>query len=415
MIIIEKVFMEEMMKLNRLSKIQGQLSNFVSEFKEILGRSERSHWCKMYLSGLLLDGERKSIQPMSERLVGGDEQAMQQFVNQSPWCHEKVQLHLANFLIKKLRTKKGILVLDDTSLPKKGNTSVGVARQYCGALGKVANCQSIVSWHYVQKQGEHFPIFGEIYLPEDWIKNPDKLKRCGVPERRFEFKKKWELACDLLDKMPPGLSYEAIVFDAGYGEIREFLKCLDQREEIFVAQIPESHSFWPIDIATNNNQSKIGRPRQYEEVADKMLKPLSAKKWRIELENEKRKWTRIKLPLVSNKFTEVIAIRVKEVISQAFYRPGAERWLIIEKIANGTYKYYVSNAPIDTSLKQMMQWVHERWKIEQGYQQLKEELGLDHFEGRSWMGLHHHITLCFMAYAFLILLRQSHFKKKQIN
>lgn len=252
-------------------------------------------------------------------------------------------------------------------------------------------------------------------MPDNWIKNPNELKRCGVPERRFEFKKKWELACDLLDKIPREISYDAIIFDAGYGEIREFLGCLDKRNQIFVAQIPESHSFWPIDIAINVKRSKVGRPRQYEEVADKMLKPLSAKKWRIQLENEKRKWTKIKLPLASKKFTEVIAIRVKEVISQAFYRPGIERWLLIEKLGDGTYKYYVCNASTNVPLKQMIHWAHERWKVEQGYQQLKEELGLDHFEGRSWRGLHHHITLCFMAYAFLILLRQDTFKKKKLN
>jgi len=404
-----------MMNLNQLTKTRNQLIDFVGQFRKPLGRSERLHWCQMYLSGLLLDGERKSIQPMAERLPGGNEQAMQQFISQSPWCHEETQDHLIHYIVKKLPPQKGILVLDDTSLPKKGSDSIGVGHQYCGALGKISNCQSIVSWHYVQEKGEHLPLSAELYLPNHWTKDPERLKRYGVPPRRFPFKKKWELARDLLDKVPTNILYDAIVFDAGYGEIREFLSCLDKRKQVFVAQIPESHSFWPIDIAIHAKQHKTGRPRQHGEVSDKALKPLSARKWRIQLEQEKEQWKKIRLSLISKKSTQVLAIRVKEVISQAFYRPGVERWLLIEKMDDGAYKYYVSNASIDVSAKQMIGWAHERWKIEQGYQQLKEELGLDHFEGRSWRGLHHHITLCFMAYAFLILLRQKHFKKKQIK
>lgn len=401
------------MNLTELKKVQSELLDFVNKFKFLLGRAERVYWCEKYLAGLLLNGERKSIQPMAER-IHGNEQAMQQFVNQSPWSHEEVQLNLIHVLTKKLPRKDGVLILDDTSLPKKGKESIGVAHQYCGALGKVANCQSIVSLHYAQIEGEHFPLLGEIYLSQDWVKDEVRLKRCGVPARRYEFKKKWELACELIDRLPAELSYEAIVFDAGYGEIREFLRTLDEREKIFVAQIPESHSFWPIDISVQHNKYKRGRPRQYDEVSNKSLKPLSAKKWRIELENTKKRWHKIKLPLNSKKFVEVMAIRVKEVISQAFYRPGTERWLMIERLGEGSYKYYVCNASKNTSIRQMVQWSHQRWKIEQGYQQLKEELGLDHFEGRSWLGLHHHLTLCFMAYDFLILIRQKYLKKKTI-
>nr|WP_166155409.1 transposase [Neochlamydia sp. AcF84]NGY94900.1 hypothetical protein [Neochlamydia sp. AcF84] len=125
------------------------------------------------------------------------------------------------------------------------------------------------------------------------------------------------------------------------------------------------------------------------------------------------KWQKVKLTLQSKKYSEVMAIRVKETITKASYRPGVERWLIMEKLGNDQYKYYVSNASKDTSRSCMVEWIHERWKIEQGYQQMKEELGLDHFEERSWLGLHHHLRLCFMAYSFLTLLKyQAKDKKK---
>jgi SRSO17 transposase len=401
------------MKLRELTNTKKKLIEFVESFKVFLGRSERVHWCSMYLSGLLLDGERKSIQPMAQRLPGGNEQALQQFVNQSPWHYDLIQLNLAKYMNNHFQAKTGVLVLDDSSLPKKGNYSVGVSRQYCGAQGKVANCQSIVTWHYVTDSNVHFPVLGELYLPENWTKDKKRLKRSGVPKERYQFKRKWQLALELLDKIDDHklLSYEAMIFDAGYGEIKEFLRVLDNRQKTFLAQIPESHCFWPRDVKLITEQPIKGRPRQYPAVQDKSAKPLSAKNWQLRLNQQGVKWRKIKLSLVSKTSTMAIAIRVKEVITQAYYRPGNEYWLIIEKYGNNQYKYYVSNASADTSLKKMISWAHERWKIEQGYQQLKEELGLDHFEGRSWRGLHQHLTLCFMAYAFLLLLQKQQLKK----
>jgi len=300
---------------------------------------------------------------------------------------------------------KGVLVLDDTTLPKKGEASVGVARQYCGALGKVTNCQAIVSWHYCGPRG-HFPLLGEVYLPQSWISDPSKLDRAGVPEDKRGFREKWQLALELLDRVSAELSYEAIVMDAGYGEIRSFLHALDQREQCFVAQIPESHCFWPATIALEERSKPGGRPRRFPMIADPQAQPLSAKAWRGQAEAGKLRWQKVTLRLQQPKTVEVARVRVRETISQAGRRPGPERWLLIERHRDGRCKYYLSNAPRHTSVRRMLNWAHHRWKIEQSYQQLKEELGLDHFEGRSWRGLHHHLTLCFLAYGFLQLLRQ---------
>lgn len=195
------------------------------------------------------------------------------------------------------------------------------------------------------------------------------------------------------------------MFDAGYGEIREFLRTLDERNECFIAQIPESHGYWPLN--TQLKRVLVDSRRRHPEIADKSKNALSAKQWRKRLEQQGKKWITVRLPLTSNTSTKVLAIRVKEVITQAYYRPGPERWLLIERTKGGLYKYYVSNAPANTRVSKMVRWAHERWKVEQGYQQLKEELGLDHFEGRSWRGLHHHITLCFMAFIFLLLVKKT--------
>jgi SRSO17 transposase len=164
-----------------LKKVEKELGTFVEGFAPKFGRSERRHWCKLYVTGLLLDGERKSIEPLAQRVPGGNEQALQQFVNHSPWAHELVQEKLSRRLVRRSGQGKGVLVLDDTTLPKKGDASVGVARQYCGALGKVTNCQVIVTWHYCGAH-RHSPLVGEVYLPQSWIMGPVKLDRVGVPD-----------------------------------------------------------------------------------------------------------------------------------------------------------------------------------------------------------------------------------------
>lgn len=399
------------MNICEVNEMKKELAEFVQEFRLLIGRSERIHCCKQYLCGLMLDGERKSIQPIAERLPGGNEQNIQQFVNQSPWEHGPVLEKLSEKMQKELGDEKGVLILDDTSLPKKGIYSVGVARQYCGALGKISNCQVIVTWHYVGKKG-HWPVRGELYLPKEWTDNIKRMKVAGVPQRRHKHIKKWQLAIILLRKIKNRIPYECTIFDAGYGELRPFLRELDNMREKFIGRIPATHSFWPVDVKLNKKKKNRGRPRIYPEVYNRSSRPLNARQWVGEIE-KKEKWQTIELPLQKRKTVKALCIRVLEVNQKAYWRPGVERWLIIERDGD-EQKYYVSSFPKNTSLKKMIYLLHQRWTIEQGYQQLKEELGLDHFEGRSWRGLHHHLTLTFMAYCFLQLMRKS-LKKKLRN
>jgi SRSO17 transposase len=348
---------------------------------------------------------------MSSRIGGGNTQAMQQFVNQSPWEHEAVQRKLTRYMLRRRKAERAVGVLDDTTLPKQGKHSVGVARQYCGALGKVSNCQAIVTWHYVDNRG-HFPLRGRLYLPAVWTSDKERMQRAGVPEEKQVFQEKWKIALELLDEFEEEVEFEVVVCDAGFGEIKEFLHELDERGKIFVAQIPQSHSFWPADVELIESENQMGRPRQYPQVKDPKAQPLRAAEWVERLEQSGQKWQKVKLALKTPKYVEILLVRVRETITQAWRRPGVERWLLIERLKDGTIKYYLSNAKRNVSIKQMVKWAHERYKIEQGYQQMKEELGLDHFEGRSWRGLHHHLTLCFMAYCFLQVIKS---KKKKAN
>ena len=395
-----------MMTAKQVGAIRQQLQDFVGEFAGELGRSERRHWCGKYLEGLLREGERKSIEPLAAR-VGGDEQALQQFVNQSPWDHADVLFRLRALMRRRAGTG-GVLVLDDTSLPKQGRHSVGVARQYCGALGKVANCQSLVTWHWTGA-GLHWPLAAQLYLPATWTEDATRMAAAGVPPKAQRFQEKWRIALDLLTEIKPQLpAYAAIVFDAGYGVIQPLLTELEKRREPYVAQVPGNVAAWPATARATLVQPAVGRPRQHAVVRDPAVKPRTMVQWRDQLLAEPARWASVKLPRADGASVRAIAVRVQASQRAARWRqPGAARWLLIEQLSDDTFKYYLSNLPADTPLTDLVRLAHQRWAIEQGYQQLKEELGFDHFEGRSWRGLHHHLALCFLAFCFLTRLRSS--------
>ena len=395
------------MTAKQVGAVRQQLQEFVESFAAELGRSERRHWCGKYLEGLLREGERKSIEPLAAR-VGGDDQALQQFVNQSPWDHHSV-LHRLRQQMRSRAQSGGVLVLDDTSLPKQGRHSVGVARQYCGALGKIANCQSIVTWHWMGSNKLHWPLCAQLYLPAEWTDDPARMNRAGVPPSEQRFREKWRIALDLLDEMKPQLpSYQALVFDAGYGVVLPLLAELEKRQESYVAQVPGNIAAWPIEAVASLPKASRGRPRQHATVTDPNLHPRSMVEWRDHLLAQPQRWAEVRLPRADGASVRAITIRVQASQRRSRWRqPGPPRWLLIEQLSDKTFKYHLSNLPADTSLEELVRLAHQRWAIEQGYQQLKEELGLDHFEGRSWRGLHHHLTLCFLAFCFLTRLRTS--------
>lgn len=403
------------MKSRELAAAASRLSSFVEQFASCFGRRDRRHWCKVYLSGLVLDGERKSIEPMATRVRGGNEQALQQFVNQSPWDDAVLRFELRRFMCQHFGMKSAIQVLDDTTLPKKGEHSVGVAHQYCGALGKLANCQTLVTLQAVGPRA-HFPLAARLYLPKVWTDDVPRMNKVGVPEDSREFKEKWRIALDLLDEVTPDCHPEVLLFDAGYGGNRVFLRELDDRRVTFVGQTRSDDTFWSGNVPLDEkprHPSGTGRPRKFAQSADKRFKPRSIQEWGRDLFSDKRNIKRVKLKQQTEKVVEFVAMRAYEAIARPFHTIGPARWVVIERLGDGTMKYYVSNHGAQVTPKRIVRLAHERWKVEQGYQQLKEELGLDHFEGRSWRGLHHHVTLCFMAFDFLQTLARSQGRGKK--
>lgn len=391
--------------------VLDRLHAYAAPFARLFQRREQFRQGQIYLHGLLLDGERKSIEPMSRRLPDGDEQGLQQFINQSPWDAGPVQRAYRARMAAELAEPGGVIVIDDTGFAKQGKHSVGVARQYSGTLGKVGNCQIAVSLHYATRVAD-YPLALRLYLPEAWTEAPERLEAAHVPAAERTFQTKWEIALDLLDTVrAEGLLHAVVVADAGYGVVGEFRTGLEARGERYIVGISGEESVFatPPTWVPKQPTGSRGRPPRRAYLAPETPPPSAVHALATSLPRTMVSW---RDGTKSSPLTAEFAwVRVSPahrwlngVPSDAIPTPEeAERWLLVEWRADGTIKYALSNLPADTSLEQAVSWWKERYQVEQGYRQLKRELGLDHFEGRSWNGLHHHVTMTFLAYGFLAL------------
>jgi SRSO17 transposase len=382
-------------------------------FRPLFGRSDQFTQGRLYLHGLLLDGERKSIEPLSRRVPGGSEQNLQQFINQSPWDPAPVLAAYRARMAAAFASSDGLIVIDDTGFPKQGKHSVGVARQYSGTLGKRANCQVAVSLHYATAEAD-YPLALRLYLPEAWADAPERLERARVPARERAFKTKWQIALELLDTVrEEGLPHRLVVADAGYGAVTEFRDGLEAREERYIVGLLGSESVFtePPTWVVPEPRGTRGRPRTRAHLAEAAPRPVAAKELAERLERTTVRWRAGTKGWLEAEFAWVRVWPAHrwgngvpaEAIPDA---DGAARWLLVEWRQDGTIKYALSNLPADTTLEEAVPLWKERWQVERGYLQLKDELGLDHFEGRSWPGFHHHATMTCLAYGFLALERQ---------
>jgi SRSO17 transposase len=390
----------------------GRLYGYALEFRPLFPRSDQFRQGRVYLHGLLLDGERKSIEPLSRRVPGGNEQALQQFVNQSPWDPAPILAAYRARMAAAFATPESVIVIDDTGFPKQGTHSVGVARQYSGTLGKTANCQVAVSLHYATAAAD-YPLALRLYLPETWTGAPERLGRARVPEPERAFKTKWQIALDLLDLVrAEGLPHAVVVADAGYGVVTEFREGLEQRGERYIVGLlgDEVVLTEPPRWVAHVPKGRRGRPATRAYLAADAPRPVPVRELAGSLERTTVCWRAGTKGKLAAEFAWVRvwpAHRWQDgVPADAIPAPEeTARWLLVEWRKDGTIRYALSNLPPETTLAQAVRRWKERWQVERGYEQLKGELGLDHFEGRSWNGFHHHATLTFLAYGFLALER----------
>jgi SRSO17 transposase len=390
--------------------VLDRLENYAQLFRDDFSRTKQAVWSGLYLQGLLRDGERKSIEPLARRVIlppgfqaRDPEQALQQFVNQSPWDEQKLGKRYRAHLGRTFAGPEGIFVFDDTSFPKQGKLSVGVQRQYCGALGKKANCQVAVSVHYVSPLG-HYPLAMRLYLPDRWLGDKPCLDKAGVPEEFRQAKTKPEIALDLLDQVrAEGVPGQIALADAGYGVAQDFRDGLAARGLFYVVGVTEEMVVFteePHWIAPEMRTG--GRPRTRSRLAQDSPRPVSLKALCARTTLDRVTWREGTKEQLSGRFAW-LRVWPGQGWSTGECAGSEPIWLLIEEQADGKIKYAFSNLPANTSRLCAVRFWKTRWPVEQGYQQMKEELGLDHFEGRSWRGFHHHVALVMLAYGFLAL------------
>jgi SRSO17 transposase len=349
-----------------------------------------------------MPGERKSIEPVASRVAPGHEQELRHFISDSPWEAEPVEQLLWNKADAMLGGQDAFLIIDDTALPKKGDESVGVAHQYCGALGKQANCQSLVSLT-LAKNDVPVPVALRLYLPEAWAKDQKRRQKVGVPAA-VAFQPKWRIALDELKRLKDaGVRFGTVLADAGYGVCAEFRRELTELSLTWAVGIISEHKFYPTNArARMPRAARVGRPRtralptHARRSAKDIIAQLPPKAWR------RISWRDgTKGPLAA----DFCALRVRAAdgpeTTDRVHLPGDDVWLVAERRSVTETKYHLTNHAANASLKTIASAIKARWSCEQAHQQLKEELGLDHFEGRSWRGLHNHALMTLICFAFL--------------
>jgi SRSO17 transposase len=379
------------------------LERWLAPFLARLGHKARRRMFPLYVEGLIGPGDRKSVEPMAARLAPGEYDQLHHFISSGVWGQTPLEEELAVQADKLIGGANAMLVVDDTALPKKGSYSVGVAPQYASALGKTANCQTLVSLTLARNE---VPVMIglRLFLPESWTGDAERMTKARVPEDRRVARTKPEIALAEIDRVrAAGVRFAMVLADAGYGLSAPFRQGLDARDLKWAVGIPKQQKVYPSDVKLTFPVAVRGRPRM-RSIPDQLSAPaedvLAKAKWR------RVTWRKgTKGPLAAS--FAAVRVRIADGPPQRIrdkgmqHMPGEKAWLVGERRASGERKYYLSNLPAEASLKTLAAAIKARWVCEQAHQQLKEELGLDHFEGRSWHGLHRHALMTMIAYAFL--------------
>jgi SRSO17 transposase len=407
-----------------MAKVRPVIEEFAGRMLGGFARRDQRAKGELYLRGLMLDGKRKSMQPMAERL-GVDHQQLQQFVSTSTWDHVEVRRRLAVWAREFVDPRA--LVIDDTGFPKDGKDSPGVARMYCGALGKTGNCQIGVSVHAVTDWASA-AIDWRLFLPESWDeeKTADEQAAAEIRRRRergaipddVRHREKWRLALDMLDEVIGewGVPRRPVVADAGYGDATEFRLGLTDRDLAYVLAVSPTATAHPGDaLPVTPVWTGTGRPpgpRYPDKPLD--LKTLVMQAGRAQGRFVVWRHGSKKSPgnPTASMRSRFLALRVRPAnrnIPRDTDGSLPECWLLAEWPPGQPEPtdYWLSTLPTSIPLRDMVRLAKIRWRIEHDYRELKDGLGLDHFEGRSWLGWHRHVTLAAVAQAICTQLRRT--------
>ena len=388
-------------------RIAASFAAFHQEFAALFGRKEAQQRSEQYLRGLLVQQtDRRNAENISEAVDGATPRSLQRFLTESPWSDEPVIDQLQAYVGQLLNSSEGVFVLDETGFPKKGKKSVGVARQYCGTLGKVANCQLGVFVAYVSEQG-HALVDKRLYLPREWIDDPDRRRAAGIPET-VGYQSIAELGLSMLHQARTSghLMGRWVTADEAYGKVPTLRDTLDDDEWLYVLEVPCSQPVFT-QPAKTEVPAWSGRGREPTKLrlvdgesgpqaVEAVAASLAAEDWQLLTVAEGAQGPRIHL------------FAARRVWESREGLPGRECWLVLRRNPDGSEpKHYLSNAPADTPLLTLAQVGAKRWPIETEFQMEKNETGLDEYEVRSWQGWHHHITMALLAGILLLSLQRE--------
>jgi SRSO17 transposase len=387
----------------------ARFSAYVEGLASVVGHADRSGPLRDYCTGLMLPGERKSVEPMAARTApartAAQHQSLLHFIGVASWSDEKVLAKVREMVLPAIE-KHGRIeawILDDTSFPKQGTHSVGVHHQYCGQLGKQANCQVAVSLSLANRFAS-LPVAYDLYLPKDWAKDGARRAKAGVP-LDIGFKTKPEIALEQIRwACEAGLPRGVGLMDAAYGNDSRLRSGMTALGLIYVAGIQSNILVWPSGTGPRRRGKPLNNTGRRDEPdlisAKKVALGLPKHAWRT------IRWREGSADWLSSRFARV---RVQVGHNRLIPELAAQEWLLVEwpeGEAEPT-KYWLSTLPAKISFRQLVDFAKLRWRIERDYQELKQEVGLGHYEGRGWRGFHHHATMCIAAYGFLISERET--------
>jgi SRSO17 transposase len=400
----------------RAESSERRFWTYVEGLVGVIGHADRAKPLRDYCRGLMLPCERKSVEPMAAMTAperaAAQHQSLLHFVGEGRWSDAAVLTKVRQMVLPSIERHRPIeaWIIDDTGLPKKGTHSVGVARQYCGQLGKQDNCQVAVSLSLANTHAS-LPVAYQLYLPEEWTQDSARSRKAGVPDD-IGFKTKHEIALEQLRwACAAGLPRGVALLDAGYGNNSDLRADITSLELTYVAGILSNTTVWALGREPLPPKPWSGRGRPPKRLRrDAGHRPISVKD--VALGLPKRAWRTIEwregsAQTLSSRFARVRVRAARR--DERLHQTRPEEWLLIEwpRGENEPTKYWFSTLPEDVAFRHLVYFAKLRWRIERDYQELKQEVGLGHFEGRGWRGFHHHATLCIAAYGFLICERQT--------
>jgi len=385
--------------------IESRFARYVEGLVSVIGHADRAGPLHDYFLGLVLPGERKSVEPMAaitapER-TAAQHQSLLHFVGAGGWSDNAMLGKIREMVLPKIERHGPIeaWIIDDTAFPKKGEHSVGVSHQYCGQLGKQANCQVAVTLSLANHDGS-LPVAYRLYLPKAWAENDERRRKAKVPEDII-FKTKPEIALDHIRWAHEiGLPGKMLLMDAGYGHDSRLRAAVTELGLSYVAGIQAQTLVWKPGVRLGLPPKKGRRHAPNTTSVKELALSLKAKAWRTV------KWREGTNDWLSSRFARV---RVHVASSHERSSGPAKEWLLIERPEgeDEPTRYWLSTLPGNIAFRDLVDAAKLRWRIERDYQELKQEVGLGHYEGRGWRGFHHHATLCIAAYGFLISERET--------